>query len=151
MANKDNIDVNSLPKGLSKRELLKQPQLKKINSWFTWAGVVQIITGVFNLGTVAAGVHQLEARGYIMDKGFISVYYMICAAFIILGILLLVMRSTVLAWIVGITAIVFALYAVSTGGTVGIGIIAAVLAIVGAVKFQGVWKEYQGVNGQYYQ
>ncbi len=52
MASKENIDVNSLRKGLTQKELLNQPELKKINSWFPWAGVVQILTGLMNMGMI---------------------------------------------------------------------------------------------------
>ena len=146
MASKENIDVNSLPKGLTQKELLKQPELKKINSWFTWAGVVQILTGLINMGQIGQQAAQLEQSGYILDNGAMTLYSGLFLYLVVTGILLLVMRSTAMAYVVGISAIAVAIYALSNGGTVGVGIVAAVLAIAGATKLQKVWREYQAVQ-----
>lgn len=39
----EKIDLNTLPKGLTKEEFTALPNFKKIRSFFTWAGVVSII------------------------------------------------------------------------------------------------------------
>lgn len=143
--NTEPLDVAALPPGLSKKELLKQPALKRVNSWFTWAGVVQIATGVWNFATVGQ-LAQLQAQGYTVNSGYMSLITVVSIAFIVLGILLLVKRSTTLAYIVGGSAIVWAIVALASGGSVGIGIIAAVLAIVGARKLESAWQEYQAVQ-----
>ena len=36
----EKIDLNTLPKGLTKEEFTALPNFKKIRSFFTWAGVV---------------------------------------------------------------------------------------------------------------
>ena len=146
MASKENIDVNSLPKGLTQKELLKQPELKKINSWFTWAGVVQILTGLINMGQIGQQAAQLEQSGYKLNSGVMALFSGLFLFLVVTGILLLVMRSTAMAYVVGISAIAVAIYALSHGGTVGVGIVAAVLAIAGATKLQKVWREYQAVQ-----
>ena len=38
----EKIDLNTLPKGLTKEEFTALPNFKKIRSFFTWAGVVSI-------------------------------------------------------------------------------------------------------------
>ena len=146
MASKENIDVNSLPKGLTQKELLKQPELKKINSWFTWAGVVQILTGLMNMGMIGQQAAQLEQSGYKLNSGVMALFSGLFLFLVVTGILLLVIRSTAMAYVVGISAIAVAIYALSNGGTVGVGIVAAVLAIAGATKLQKVWREYQAVQ-----
>ena len=143
--NKQPINVADLPAGLSKRELLKQPALKSVNSWFTWAGIVQIGTGILNFATVGQ-LAQLQAQGYAVNEGYMFMIAAVSIAFIVLGILLLVKRSTILAYIVGGSAILWAIVALASGGSVGAGIIAAVLAIVGARKLEKVWQEYQAVQ-----
>ena len=42
----EKIDLNTLPKGLTKEEFTALPNFKKIRSFFTWAGVVSIGSGV---------------------------------------------------------------------------------------------------------
>ena len=140
--NKQSVDVAELPQGLSKRDLLKHPALKSVNSWFTWAGIVQIVTGVFNFAAVGQ-LAELQAQGYAVNEGYMGLVAVVSAVFIALGILLLVKRTTILAYIVGISAIVWAVIALASGGSIGIGIIAAILAVVGARKLEKVWQEYQ--------
>lgn len=47
MAENQKIDLNTLPKGLTKEEFTALPNFKKIRSFFTWAGVVSIASGIF--------------------------------------------------------------------------------------------------------
>ncbi len=42
----EKIDLNTLPKGLTKEEFTALPNFKKIRSFFTWAGVVSIGSGI---------------------------------------------------------------------------------------------------------
>lgn len=43
------IDVNQLPVGLTKKDYINPPELKSRRNWFTWAGIVEIVTGVIGL------------------------------------------------------------------------------------------------------
>ena len=42
----EKIDLNTLPKGLTKEEFTALPNFKKIRSFFTWSGVVSIGSGI---------------------------------------------------------------------------------------------------------
>lgn len=139
------IDITSLPEGLTKKEFIMAPEMKSIKSWFIWAGWVQILTGIANFATVGE-LAQLQARGYIVDEKYMMLLVVISLFFIALGIALLVSKSTTVAYIVGITGIAFALYAISTGGSVGGGIIATVFAVISAVKADNAWKQYLSRN-----
>ena len=138
---KEHIDVSVLPQGLTKKELINRPELKNIKSWFTWAGIVQIVTGVANFVTIGQ-LAELQAQGYQVNENYMMLLAVISVIFVGLGIALLVTKSTVIAYIVGGTGILMAIAALATGGTVGAGIIAVVLAIVGAVRFENIWKQY---------
>ena len=138
---KEHIDVSVLPQGLTKKELINRPELKNIKSWFTWAGIVQIVTGVANFVTIGQ-LAELQAQGYQVNENYMMLLAVISVIFVGLGIALLVTKSTVIAYIVGGTGILMAIAALATGGTVGAGIIAVVLAIVGAVRFENSWKQY---------
>ena len=85
----------------------------------------------------------MEAQGYAVDSTVIGITAAISVIFIVLGILLLVKRTTTIAYIVGAVGILFAILAIATGGSVGFGIIATILAFVGAWKVDKSWKEYQ--------
>ena len=65
---KTEIDVNQLPAGLTKKEFVNLPELKSQRSWFTWAGIVGIVTGVLGFVTVGQAA-QLEAQGYMVNTG----------------------------------------------------------------------------------
>ena len=138
---KEHIDVSVLPQGLTKKELINRPELKNIKSWFTWAGIVQIVTGVANFVTIGQ-LAELQAQGYQVNENYMMLLAVISVIFVGLGIALLVTKSTVIAYIVGGTGILMAIAALATGGAVGAGIIAVVLAIVGAVRFENIWKQY---------
>ena len=142
MGNNNKIDVAALPAGLTKQDFMAIPEIKKETSWFTYAGIVQIATGVLNFATVGQ-LAQMEAQGYAVYSTVIGITAAISVIFIILGILLLVKRTTTIAYIVGAVGILFAILAIATGGSVGFGIIATILAFVGAWKVDKSWKEYQ--------
>ena len=135
------LDISMLPPGLTKKELIKRPEMKGIKSWFTWAGIVQIVTGVLNFSTVGQ-LAELQAQGYQVNDSYMMILSVISLVFIGLGIALLATKSTTMAYVVGITGILMASWALASGGTVGAGVIAVVLAIVGAVRFDNIWKQY---------
>lgn len=39
----EKIDLNTLPKGLTKEEFTALPNFKKIRSFFTWSGVILLV------------------------------------------------------------------------------------------------------------
>lgn len=52
MAENQKVDLSTLPKGLTKEEFTALPNFKKIRSFFTWAGVVSIVSGIFVLSSI---------------------------------------------------------------------------------------------------
>ena len=84
----------------------------------------------------------MSTKGYNVDESYMMILGLLSVVFIALGIALLVTKSTVLAYIVGVTGVLMAVLALATGGRVGAGVIAAVLAFVGAYRVDKVWKEY---------
>ena len=57
----EKIDLNTLPKGLTKEEFTALPNFKKIRSFFTWSGVVSIGSGILicsEIGKTAESVFQ---------------------------------------------------------------------------------------------
>ena len=142
------IDVNQLPAGLTKKEFVNLPELKSQRSWFTWAGIVGIVTGLLGVASVGWELN-LQARGYIVDLDFIAPYALLTAAGFILGIVLLVTKESKVAYALGIVGLLTAVVAVASGGTIGAGIIATILAVFGARKIDTLWAKYQA-RGQYY-
>ena len=139
---KTEIDVNQLPAGLTKKEFVNLPELKSQRSWFTWAGVVGIVTGVLGFVTVGQAA-QLEAQGYMVNMGLIMFYGILSAASLALGIALIVTKESKIAYALGILGLIFAVVAIATGGTVGAGIIGTILAVFGARKIDTLWAAYQ--------
>ena len=54
----EKIDLNTLPKGLTKEEFTALPNFKKIRSFFTWSGVVSIGSGIIDLFRVWKGMSK---------------------------------------------------------------------------------------------
>ena len=52
MAENQKVDLSTLPKGLTKEEFTALPNFKKIRAFFTWAGVVSIVSGIFVLSSI---------------------------------------------------------------------------------------------------
>ena len=52
MAENQKVDLSTLPKGLTKEEFTALPNFKKIRSFFTWAGVASIVSGIFVLSSI---------------------------------------------------------------------------------------------------
>ena len=139
---KTEIDVNQLPAGLTKKEFVNLPELKSQRSWFTWAGVVGIVTGVLGFVTVGQAA-QLQAQGYMVNTGLVIFYGILSLASLALGIALIVTKESKVAYALGIVGLVFAVVAIATGGTVGAGIIGTILAVFGARKIDTLWAAYQ--------
>ena len=140
------IDVTQFPEGLTKKEFVMLPELKKYKSWFTWAGIVGIVSGI--LGFASFGqVAELEAQGYQVNMGFYGLFAILSVAELVFGILLLVKKDTKIAYVLGVLGLVTAVLALASGGRIGAGVIATVLAIFGAHNIDNLWKEYQSNQG----
>ena len=136
------IDVNQLPAGLTKKEFVNLPELKSQRGWFIWAGVVGIVSGVLGLVSVA-GFFALQAQGYVINMGMVILYGAISIASLALGIALIATKESKIAYALGIVGVVFAVIAIASGGTIGAGIIATILAVFGARKIDTLWAAYQ--------
>ena len=136
------IDVNQLPAGLTKKEFVNLPELKSQRSWFTWAGIVGIVTGLLGFVTVGQAA-QLEAQGYMVNTGLVMFYGILSFVSLALGIALIVTKESKVAYALGVVGLVFAVVAIATGGTVGAGIIGTILAVFGARKIDTLWAAYQ--------
>ena len=139
---KTEIDVNQLPAGLTKKEFVNLPELKSQRSWFTWAGIVGIVTGLLGFVTVGQAA-QLEAQGYMVNSGLVMFYGILSFVSLALGIALIATKESKVAYALGIVGLVFAVVAIATGGTVGAGIIGTILAVFGARKIDTLWAAYQ--------
>lgn len=136
------IDVNQLPAGLTKKEFVNLPELKSQRSWFTWAGIVGIVTGLLGFVTVGQAA-QLEAQGYMINTGLVMFYGILSFVSLALGIALIVTKESKVAYALGVVGLVYAVIAIATGGTVGAGIIGTILAVFGARKIDTLWAAYQ--------
>lgn len=136
------IDVNQLPVGLTKKDFVNLPELKSQRSWFTWAGIVGIVTGVLGLAPLGQAA-ELQAQGYQVDMSMIMIFTLLSLVGLVLGIVLLVTKETKVAYALGVVGLLTALLAVMSGGRIGAGIVATVLAIVGAHKIDTLWNAYQ--------
>lgn len=136
------LDYAALPRGLSKKELMSLPEMKKTRGWFTWAGIVEVITGIVTFGQIGQvySFYDYYAGSYL--EGMLFIYGVIALLDIILGISLLVSKSATVAIVVGIEGIATVLLFIADGGQPGLGMIAIILALVGAVHFNREWKEY---------
>lgn len=136
------IDVNQLPAGLTKKEFVNLPELKSQRSWFTWAGIVGIVTGLLGLAPLGQAA-SLQAQGYQVNMGLIMFFTVLSLVGLVLGIMLLVTKESKIAYALGVVGLVTALLAVLSGGTIGAGIIGTILAVFGARKIDTLWDAYQ--------
>lgn len=90
-----------------------------------------------------AGVFALQAQGNVINIGMVILYGAISVASLALGIALIATKESNIAYALGIVGVVFAVIAVASGGTVGAGIIATILAVFGARKIDTLWAAYQ--------
>ena len=66
---------------------------------------------------------------------------------IVMGILLIKKKTTKMAYILAITELVYIVLVLVLGGTIGIGAIAFLLALAGAIRIDKKWKQYQEISG----
>ena len=147
----EKIDLNTLPKGLTKEEFTALPNFKKIRSFFTWSGVVSIGSGILicsEYGKVCQSV--LRAGGSLEEVNQLwavklNILFMIFD--IVMGILLIKKKTTKMAYILAITELVYIVLVLVLGGTIGTGAIAFLLALAGAIRIDKKWKQYQEISG----
>lgn len=139
-----NVNVEELPYGLTKEELIKRPELQKIRSWFNWAAIVEIGSGLLEI--VETGINVGNGT---YDQYTATIALVLAIVFgtidITLGILLLSTKSIKAAYTVGIYGIISSIIAIIGDGSVGGGIAAIVLALLGARKVDKIWKEYHSL------
>ncbi len=142
---KQEININQLPTGLAKEDFINLPELKSVRSWYTWAGVVGIVSGLLGFASLGQAA-ELQAQGYSVNMGFVVFFAALSVVSIVLGIMLLKKKSSTVAYALGGLGLLMAVIALASGGTVGAGIIATVLAIIGARKIDKLWAEYQAAG-----
>ncbi len=150
MAENQKVDLNTLPKGLTKEEFTALPNFKKIRGFFTWAGVATIGSGILilsDIGKVSQTV--LQYGGSLEDVykvGGVKLNLLFMVFDIVMGILLLKKKTTKMAYILAITELVYLLLVIISGGMIGLGAIALLLALVGALRIDKKWKQYQKIH-----
>ena len=70
MAENQKVDLSTLPKGLTKEEFTALPNFKKIRAFFTWAGVVSIVSGIFVLSSIGHISQSILQNGGSLDGLF---------------------------------------------------------------------------------
>ncbi len=150
MAENQKVDLNTLPKGLTKEEFTALPNFKKIRGFFTWAGVATIGSGILilsDIGKVSQTVLQYGGSlGDVYKVGGVKLNLLFMVFDIVMGILLLKKKTTKMAYILAITELVYLLLVIISGGTIGLGAIALLLALVGALRIDKKWKQYQKIH-----
>lgn len=146
MAEKEKINYANLPRGLSKKEFTELSYFKKIRSFFTWAGAVSIVSGLFNFSTVGQ-LAEYEARGYAVNTRYMGMVGFFAIVFIIMGILLIRKKTTIIAYIVAVSNLIFTVFCLASGGRVGVGIVALIFSLIGAIQIDKKWKLYQSQSG----
>ena len=150
MAENQKVDLSTLPKGLTKEEFTALPNFKKIRSFFTWAGVVSIVSGIFVLSSIGHLSQSILRNGGSIDglfqMGAVKLNLLFMVVSIVLGILLIKKKTTTMAYILAIIELVYVLLAITSGGSVGIGAISFLLSIVGAIRIDKKWKLYQEIS-----
>lgn len=127
MAENQKVDLSTLPKGLTKEEFTALPNFKKIRSFFTWAGVVSIVSGIFVLSSIGHISQSILQNGGSLDglfqMGAVKLNLLFMVVSIVLGILLIKKKTTTMAYILAIIELIYVLLAITSGGSVGIGAI----------------------------
>ena len=139
------VDVRAIRPGLTKKEFMNLPELKKEKSWLTWAGIVQIVTGVLNFASVGQ-LAEMEARGASVSQGYMILLVLISVFFIGTGIGILRTTNMMLIYIVAGFSVVWIILVLATGGNIGVGALAILFAIYVARKIDGLWNEYQQIR-----
>lgn len=150
MAENQKVDLSTLPKGLTKEEFTALPNFKKIRSFFTWAGVVSIVSGIFVLSSIGHLSQSILRNGGSIDglfqMGAVKLNLLFMVVSIVLGILLIKKKTTTMAYILAIIELIYVLLAITSGGSVGIGAISFLLSLVGAIRIDKKWKLYQEIS-----
>lgn len=142
MSNENNVNVTGLPYGMTKDDLVKLPEMKKVRRWFIWAGAIEILSGIINLYYLGR-LAEYEARGFAVSEGYMSLLTIFALTDLIFGILLLVKKSPTIAYIVGITGVINAVLNGVLNAGAGAGVVTIVLTFMGARQINKVWKEYR--------
>lgn len=146
MAENQKVDFNTLPKGLTKEEFTALPNFKKIRSFFTWAGVVSIMTGISiiaDIGRVSQSIFQYGGSFDDVYQTGVKLNLIFVVFDIVMGILLIKKKTTKMAYILAITELVYVLLVIVLGGAAGMGVLALLLSLVGAIRIDKKWKLYQ--------
>ncbi len=132
------VNLNEVPAGLTQKEFLKQPALKKISGWVTAAGVTGILNGLSMFAIVGeAAQYYYELPGQFMIAGLLGF------AMIILAIITLVTRkSNILISLMIVEVIGILLAVVGLGATIGVGVVLFVISAIAAYHYNKYWKEY---------
>ena len=101
MAENQKVDLSTLPKGLTKEEFTALPNFKKIRSFFTWAGVASIVSGIFVLSSIGHLSQSILQNGGSIDglfqMGAVKLNLLFMVVSIVLGILLIKKKTTTMA------------------------------------------------------
>ena len=150
MAENQKVDLSTLPRGLTKEEFTALPNFKKIRSFFTWAGVVSIASGIFILSSIGRISQSILQGGGSLDglwhMGAVKLNLLFMVASIVLGILLIKKKTTKMAYALVITELIYVVFVITLGGSIGIGVIALLLSLAGAIRIDNKWKLYQKVS-----
>lgn len=150
MAENQKVDLGTLPKGLTKEEFTALPNFKKIRSFFTWAGVASIASGILILSDIGKVSESVLQYGGTLDDVFrvggLKLNLLFMFFDIVVGILLIKKKTTKMAYILAITELIYVLLVIILGGTVGSGAIALLLSLVGAIRIDKKWKQYQEIS-----
>ena len=122
MAENQKVDLSTLPKGLTKEEFTALPNFKKIRAFFTWAGVVSIVSGIFVLSSIGHISQSILQNGGSLDglfqMGAVKLNLLFMVVSIVLGILLIKKKTTTMAYILAIIELIYVLLAITSGGSV---------------------------------
>ena len=134
----------------TKEEFTALPNFKKIRAFFTWAGVVSIVSGIFVLSSIGHISQSILQNGGSLDglfqMGAVKLNLLFMVVSIVLGILLIKKKTTTMAYILAIIELIYVLLAITSGGSVGIGAISFLLSLVGAIRIDKKWKLYQEIS-----
>ena len=127
--NNKNLDLAKLPKGLNKKQFLALPEMKNTRTIFLWTGIVEIIAGVFCLSRVA--YFRFMIIPLIVD--------------IVLGIIEIKKKSPDIAIIIVVESVIMGVVSTIFGGYIP-NILILILALVGAINFNKMWKAYSQIQ-----
>ena len=124
-----NLDLTKLPKGLDKKQFLALPEMKSTRTIFLWTGIVEIIAGVLCLS-------------YVTYFPFMSIPVILD---IVLGIIEIKKKSPDIAIIIVVESVIVGVVSLIFGGAVA-NIFILILALVGAINFNKMWKAYAQIK-----